>query len=58
MTRHFRFQYRSSFGVRSGKMMMITMTEMIRMVITTIKEVVEAVGILKFSKNLEATSKF
>ena len=57
MTRHFQFQYRSSFGVRSGKMKMIAMTMMITVVVTMIKVVVAA-AILKFSKNLGATSKF
>ena len=38
--------------------MMITMTLMISMVVTTIEVLVEAVGVLKFSKNLGATSKF
>jgi len=37
-------------------MMMIAMTVMISMVVTTIKVVV-AVGVLKFLKNLRATSK-
>jgi hypothetical protein len=52
MTRHFRFQYRSSFGVRSGKM---TMTMMVSVVVTTVKLVV-AVVILKLSKILGVIS--
>jgi hypothetical protein len=40
-------------------MMKIKMTLMISMVVTAIKQaVVEAAGVLKFSKNLGATSKF
>ena len=44
MTRHFRFRYRSSFGVRSGKVVMIAMAVMISMVVTTIKVVAVVVG--------------
>ena len=40
-------------------MMMFTMTVMISIVVTTITVVVvEAMGVLKFSKNLGANSKF
>ena len=51
MTRHFRFRYRSSFGVRSGKVMMIAMAVMVSMVVTTIKVVVVVGGTDIFKKS-------